>query len=332
MIQFAIHDGIAVITLDRPEKLNVFSGGMGVALGDAYARCDVDDAVRVVVLTGAGRAFCAGADMSPAADTFAGPESGPPGSERGSGSGSAYGPEPEPRSGSGLGSVSPAALASAYGPESKPEPGGRGCAPARAREFSASPVRPPAWAVRKPVIAAINGHAIGIGFTLAMQCDIRIVAEDAKLAIPQVRRGMVPDAQSHWTVPTATSRAVAADILLTGRTFRGSEALALGLASRALPAAEVLPAALEIARDIATNVHPVSAALTKRLLWADAGPDEVERLETAYHRILMGTEDAREGPRAWSERRAPRWTGTVTGAWDRVHEAETAKSSVQENK
>lgn len=323
MIQFAIHDGIAVITLDRPEKLNVFSGGMGIALGDAYARCDADDAVRVVVLTGAGRAFCAGADMSPAADTFAGPGSGSTGPEAGPepGSGSAYGPEP--RSGSGLGSVSTAA---AYGPESKPGPG------ARAREFSASPVRPPAWAVRKPVIAAINGHAIGIGFTLAMQCDIRIVAEDAKLAIPQVRRGMVPDAQSHWTVPTATSRAVAADILLTGRTFRGSEALALGLASRALPAAEVLPAALEIARDIATNVHPVSAALTKRLLWADAGPDEVERLETAYHRILMGTEDAREGPRAWSERRAPRWTGTVTGAWDRVHEAETAKSSVQENK
>ncbi|MFI6978069.1 enoyl-CoA hydratase/isomerase family protein [Embleya sp. NPDC050154] len=311
MIQFAIRDGIAVITLDRPEKLNVFSGGMGIALGDAYARCDADDAVRVVVLTGAGRAFCAGADMSPAADTFAGPE---------------------PRSGSGPGST--AAPGSAHGPEPKPKPGsgGRAPAPARAREFSASPVRPPAWAVRKPVIAAINGHAIGIGFTLAMQCDIRIVAEDAKLAIPQVRRGMVPDAQSHWTVPAATSRAVAADILLTGRTFRGSEALALGLASRALPAAEVLPAALEIARDIATNVHPVSAALTKRLLWADAGPDEVERLETAYHRILMGTEDAREGPRAWSERRAPRWTGTVTGAWDRVHEAETAKSSVQENK
>ncbi|WP_406281065.1 enoyl-CoA hydratase/isomerase family protein [Embleya sp. NBC_00896] len=272
MIQLVIHDGVAVVTLDRPDRLNVFSGGMGAALGDAYVRCDADDAVRAVVLTGAGTAFCAGADMTPSADSFAGPS---------------------------------------------------------ARTFSASPVRPPAWEVRKPVIAAINGHAIGIGFTLAMQCDIRIVAEDAKLAIPQTRRGMVPDAQSHWTVPAATSRAVAADILLTGRTFRGSEALALGLASRALPAAEVLPAALEIAHDIATNVHPVSAALTKRLLWADAGPDEVERLETAYHRVLMGTDDAKEGPRAWMERRAPRWTGTVSGAWDRVLEAE---SSVQENK
>ncbi|MFF7246073.1 enoyl-CoA hydratase/isomerase family protein [Embleya sp. NPDC008237] len=303
MIRFAIRDGVAVVTLDRPDLLNVFSGGMGIALGDAYARCDADDAVRAVVLTGAGRAFCAGADMSPAADTFAGPGEGS-GSGENSGSGSGSGPESRPGPGSGSG----------------------------ARAFSASPVQPPAWAVRKPVIAAINGHAIGIGFTLAMQCDIRIVAEDAKLAIPQVRRGMVPDAQSHWTVPTATSRAVAADILLTGRTFRGSEALALGLASRALPAAEVLPAAMEIAHDIATNVHPVSAALTKRLLWADAGRDEVERLETAYHRILMGTDDAREGPRAWSERRAPRWSGTVTGAWDRVREAESAESSVQENK
>ncbi|MFE3197352.1 enoyl-CoA hydratase/isomerase family protein [Embleya sp. NPDC059237] len=282
MIKFDIRDGVAVVTLDRPDKLNVFSGGMGSALGDAYARCDADDAVRAVVLTGAGRAFCAGADMSPEADSFAGP-----------------GPGPAPSAGGGVA--------------------------ARSREFSASPVRPAAWEVRKPVIAAINGHAIGIGFTLAMQCDIRLVAADAKLAIPQVRRGMVPDAQSHWTVPAATSRAVAADILLTGRTFRGAEAAVLGLVSRALPADEVLPAALEIARDIATNVHPMSAALTKRLLWADAGLDEVERLETAYHRVLMGTDDAREGPRAWSERRTPRWTGTVTGAWDGVLAAESSQ-------
>jgi enoyl-CoA hydratase/carnithine racemase len=274
VIQLAIHDGVAVVTLHRPDKLNVFSGGMGVELGAAYARCDADDVIRAIVLTGAGTAFCAGADMTPAADSFAEPT-------------------------------------------------------AARRPFTASPVQPPAWEVRKPVIAAVNGHAIGIGLTLAMQCDIRIVAEDAKLAIPQTRRGMVPDAQSHWTVPAATSRAVAADILLTGRTFRGAEAVALGLASRALPAAEVLPAALEIAHDIAANVHPVSAALTKRLLWANAGPAEVERLETAYHRILMGTDDAREGPRAWMERRSPQWTGTVTGTWDRVLEAE---SSVQENK
>lgn len=264
-----IADGVAVITLDRPDRMNVFSGGMGIALGAAYAQCDADDSVRAVVLTGAGRAFCAGADISPDSGSFD--------------------------------------------------------APREHREFSASPVEPPAWRIRKPVIAAVNGHAIGIGLTLAMECDIRYVAAEAKLAIPQVRRGMVPDARSHWTVAQAASRAVAADILLTGRTFPGTEALALGLASRVLPAGEVLPAALETARDIAANVNPLSAALSKRLLWRDhAEAERVERLETAYHRLLMGTPDAKEGPRAWMERRTPDWTSRVTADWDRVPEIEAA--------
>ncbi|MCF2526110.1 enoyl-CoA hydratase/isomerase family protein [Yinghuangia soli] len=268
-VRVDISAGVAVVTLDRPERLNVFSGGMGVALGAAYARCDADDRVRAVVLTGAGRAFCAGADLTPAAGAFD--------------------------------------------------------APKRAREFTASPVDPPAWRLRKPVIAAVNGHAIGIGFTLAMECDLRFVAADAKLAIPQVRRGMVPDARSHWTVTRAASQAVAADILLTGRTFLGTEAVALGLASRALPADEVLPAALAAARDIADNVNPLSAALSKRLLWLDSpGPDRVEALETAYHRLLMGSPDAKEGPRAWAERRVPEWTGRVSEEWDRVLDAERA--------
>lgn len=242
----------------------MFSGGMGVALGEAYSRCDADDSVRAVVLTGAGRAFCAGADIAPSSGSFDAPRS----------------------------------------------PG----------EFTASPVSPAAFRVRKPVIAAINGHAIGIGLTLALECDIRYVAEDAKLAVPQVRRGMVPDARSHWTLARATSRAVAADILLTGRTFLGAEAVALGVASRALPAAEVLPAAMETARDIADNVNPLSSALSKRLLWLDerGEADRVEELETAYHRLLMGTPDAKEGPKAWMERRTPEWTARVTEEWGRV--------------
>ncbi|MGW0662028.1 enoyl-CoA hydratase/isomerase family protein [Streptodolium elevatio] len=267
-VRLDIADGVAVITLDRPDRLNVFSGGMGVALGEAYARCDADDSVRAVVLTGAGRAFCAGADIAPSSGSFDAPRS----------------------------------------------PG----------EFTASPVSPPAFRVRKAVIAAVNGHAIGIGLTIALECDIRYVATDAKLAVPQVRRGMVPDARSHWTLARATSQAVAADILLTGRTFLGTEAVALGVASRALPADEVLPAALETARDIAANVNPLSSALSKRLLWLDeAGTgDRVEELETAYHRLLMGTPDAKEGPRAWMERRTPDWTSRVSEQWDRVLETE----------
>ena len=261
--------GVAVITLDRPDQLNVFTGQMGRELGAAYASCDGDDAVRAVVLTGAGRAFCAGADMTATADSFGAPPEG----------------------------------------------------------FSASPVQPPAWEVRKPVIAAINGHAIGIGLTLTLQCDIRLVAAEAKLAIPQVRRGMLGDAQSHWNLRHATSLAVAADVLLTGRTFLGDEAVRMGIASRALPAAEVLPAALAIAHDIAEHCAPLSLALSKRLLWSDADRDQVGRLETAYHRLLMGTPDAAEGPRAWTERRPPQWALRVGDEWSRVIAVEDTCSS-----
>jgi enoyl-CoA hydratase/carnithine racemase len=250
-----VDDGVAVVTLNRPEKLNAFSGRMGAELGQAYADADADEAVRAVVVTGAGRAFCAGADLDPGGDTFGAP----------------------------------------------------------GEAFTASPVRPRAWEVRKPVIAAINGHAIGIGLTLAMQCDIRIVADDAQLAFAHVRRGVLPDAQSHWTVPRAIGFARAADLLLTGRTFTGTEAVELGIATRALNPTDVLAAALDLARDIAVHAAPQSVALSKRLLWASAAldADEVERLETDFHHVVMGAADAREGVLAWVEKRDPRWTGRV---------------------
>lgn len=262
VVRVDVDRGVAVVTLDRPDQLNVFSAAMARGLSDAYATLDADDDVRAIVVTGAGRAFCAGADMSPEAGSFAAP----------------------------------------------------------GHVFSASPVDPPAFRLRKLVIAAVNGHAIGIGLTLALQCDIRYVAADAKLAIPQVRRGMLGDAHSHWTLRRLTSLATAADVLLTGRTFLGEEAVRLGIATRALPADEVLSAALATARDVADNCAPLSVALSKRLLWADLGPDETERLETAYHRLLMGTPDAAEGPRAWTEKRAPEWTARVTDEWSKVEE------------
>src|SRR5690606_34223104 len=104
--------------------------------------------------------------------------------------------------------------------------------------FTASPIDPTAWQVRKLVIAAVNGHAIGIGLTIALQCDLRYVAEQATLSVPQVRRGMVGDAASHWTLSRLAGRGVAADLLLTGRSVSGAEALALGIANRVLPAEE----------------------------------------------------------------------------------------------
>jgi enoyl-CoA hydratase/carnithine racemase len=250
-------DGVAVITLQRPERLNAFTGRMGRELGEAYRACDADDDVRAVVVTGAGRAFCAGADLAGGAETFAAAEG---------------------------------------------------------ADFSAAGVDPPAWRVRKLVVAAVNGSAVGIGLTLACQCDVRLFAQEGRYGVQQVRRGVVPDAYSHWTLPRLVGLARAADVLLTGRTFDGGEALALGLASRVLPAAEVLPAALALARDVAQNASPVSVALSKRLLWQsfELSWQEVGQRETALHQRLMGSADAREGPLAWLERREPRWTLRVS--------------------
>ncbi|WP_327140416.1 enoyl-CoA hydratase/isomerase family protein [Nocardia sp. NBC_01327] len=257
-----IAGGVAVVTLNRPERRNAFTSAMGRALGQAYRELDADDAVRVLVLTGAPPAFCAGADLSGGGDTFGSPDS---------------------------------------------------------AAFSASPVDPPAYALRKPVIAAVNGHAIGIGMTLAMQADIRILATDARYAIPQVRLGVLPDATAHWTVARVAGMAVAADILLSGRAFDGAEACRLGLASRSLPAAEVLPAALEMARDMAVNTAPMSAALCKRLLWDTAihgyHPSYVAELETELHLRVMGRPDAAEGVHARLEHRDPVWSARLSAEW-----------------
>jgi enoyl-CoA hydratase/carnithine racemase len=261
-LRVEVDRAVAVVTLDRPERRNAFTGAMGESLGRAYRRCDEDDAIRAVVVTGAGGAFCAGADLTPAGDTFASPTG-------------------------------------------------------ASRPFTSSPVRPPAWAVRKPVIAAVNGHAIGIGLTLAMQCDLRILAEGATYGFVHVRRGVIPDAHSHWTVPRAVGFAAAADLLLTGRHFSADEGVAMGLASRALPSDAVLPAALEIARDIAVNTAPLSVAISKRILWASPAlsAEEVDQLETTMHEHVMGAADAREGVLAFLERRAPRWSLSPTKDW-----------------
>ena len=132
-----------------------------------------------------------------------------------------------------------------------------------------------------------------------------------------VRRGVIPDAYSHWTVPRAIGFARTAELFLTGRKLGGDEAFEVGLASRVLPAADVLPAALEIARDIATNVAPLSAALCKRLLWEGGAPgaQTVGRKETALHHVVMGQPDALEGVMAFLERREPRWQLRVGEHW-----------------
>ena len=255
-ILLAVHDGVATITLNRPKRMNAFTFALGAELESAYGRCDLDDTVRAVVLTGAGKAFCAGADMGGGDETFDDVEGGRRAAARGSG----------------------------------------------VRRLAA-------WQVRKPVVAAINGHAVGVGLTLAMQCDLRIVARDAKLAFAFVRRGIIPELGSHAILPRVIGFSRAADLLLSGRTFRGDEAAELGLASESLPADEVLPRALEWARDVADNAAPVSVAIAKRLLWE--GVTETPAETMAKERPLLAwvgkQVDAAEGVRSFLERRPPRW-------------------------
>ena len=249
-----ISDGVALLTLNRPERRNAYTAEMGARLSAAYAECDADDAVRAIVVTGAGSAFCAGADFSGETSPFDAP----------------------------------------------------------AGDFTASPIDPAAFELRTPVIAAVNGHAVGIGLTIALQADIRVMALHAKYAVPQARLGVLGDCASHWTLPLLAGVGTAAELLLTGRTFDGVEALAMGIANHALPGDQVLERARTIAGDIAVNVAPMSAALSKRLLWDTVmngfGPRRVAELETEAHLRVMGSPDAAEGAAAHLEKRAPRWS------------------------
>ena len=255
---------VAVLTLDRAEQLNTFTGALGAELEVAYRDADADDAVRAVVLTGAGRAFCAGADFSDGAAVFD--------------------------------------------------------APADGAGFRSDPFTFHAWDVRKPVIAAVNGHAVGIGLTMALQCDLRYVAAGAKLGIVQNRRGINPDLRSHWILPRLVGHARATELLLTGRMFSGADAAEWGIALEALPTGEaVLDRALEAAHDVATHTAPRSVAASKAILWRSPAPssDEVDAWERAVHLALMGTPDTTEGVRAWMEKRDPRWEGTLADGWPR---------------
>ena len=256
-------DGVALITLNRPDVMNACSGDLLQGLADAYRRCDEDDDIRAVVVTGAGRAFCAGADMSDAEKTF---------------------------DVSGSGGFD---------------------------DFSAAGCAVPAFSIRKIVVAAVNGHAIGLGMTLAMQCDLRIFAREGKYGIVQVRRGVMGDAYAHWTMVRLVGLARAAEIMLTGKTFTGDEIEALGVANRVVPADEVLPTALEIARDTAIHAAPLSVAVSKKLLWEsnELTAAEVEHKETELHKHIMPRPDAIEGPVSHVQRRAPEWQGRVSRDW-----------------
>lgn len=264
-ILFEVQDRIATITLNRPEHLNAWNAVMNRELGLAMLSCDQDDEIRAVVVTGAGRAFCAGSDLSAGERAFDG-----------------FSTEKD----------------ETLKEEERRYHGYTGPFP---------------WQIRKPVFAAINGHAIGVGITYPMTCDVRIVAEDAKVQFAFVRRGVLPELWSHKIVPQIAGLSNAADLLLTGRMIRGRELVDLGLASAALPADQVLEATTERAREV-LRAAPVSVAISKQLLWKglNASFPELGPEESLLFRWTSARADAQEGVASFLEKREPDWKLSVT--------------------
>ncbi|MFP6641755.1 MAG: crotonase/enoyl-CoA hydratase family protein [Myxococcota bacterium] len=265
-----LSDGILTVTLNRPEKLNAFTVQMMLDLIDVYDQADEDDAVRVVVVTGAGRGFCAGADLSSGADTFESPKQ------------SGFSP-------------------GAKGREA-PRDGG-GCLTLRTFEC------------RKPVVAAINGAAVGVGVTQTLPMDIRLASEKAKFGFVFARRGLVPEAASSWFLPRIVGIAKSMEWVSTGRIFGAEEALSAGLVSEVLPPDGLLPRALELAGEIAANTSAVSIALSRQMLWRMLGaahPMEAHRIDSRAIDYLGSAPDAREGVESFLEKRPPRFSMKVS--------------------
>ena len=261
-ILYSVEDGIATITLNRPEKLNAFTNTMRLELIAAFDRIDADDDVRAVIVTGAGRAFCAGADLSAGAKTF------------------------------------DYAARGAIAAEKKRRNGG-GTVTLRIFEC------------KKPVIAAVNGPAVGVGATMQLPMDIRLAAEGARFGFVFTRRGVVPEACSSWFLPRLVGIQQALDWVLTGRVFDAREALAGRLVKQVLPEAELLPAARAIAREIADNTSAVSVALARQMLWRMLGADHpmaAHRVDSAGIQMMGRSPDAYEGVASFLEKRRPRFT------------------------
>jgi enoyl-CoA hydratase/carnithine racemase len=258
-ITYAVASGVATITLNRPERLNALTPRMADELIDACDHLDDDDAVRAVVVTGAGRAFCAGADLS-----------GPGHFDR-----------------SGL-------------TEAPPTEAGR-----VAMRFYAS---------RKPLIAAINGHAVGAGITMTLAMDIRLIATPARVGFVFTRRGLVSEAGSTWFLPRLVGPAQAAEWLYTGRLIEAAEAARAGLALGPYEPDQLMAEANRIAGDIATHSAPVAVATTRALLRAMAvggSPMQAHIAESRAIFALGRTPDAREGVDAFLNKRDPHFTGSV---------------------
>jgi enoyl-CoA hydratase/carnithine racemase len=269
-LRYAVADGIATITLDRPERRNAFTAVMAAELAAAAGAADADDAVRVVVVTGAGRAFCAGADLGGGEGTF---------SDRGA----------------------------------RPDPVPRGTVDGVPRDWGGIASLPFA-ALRKPVIAAVNGPAVGIGATMTLPMDVRIAAESARFGFVFPRRGIVPEAASSWFLPRVVGISQAMEWVATGRVFDADEALRGRLVSRVVPDADLLPAAHALAREIADNTSGVAVGAARQLLWSMLGapsPWDAHRAESRALVELGAGPDAAEGVASFLEKRPPRFAARL---------------------
>ncbi|WP_043723902.1 crotonase/enoyl-CoA hydratase family protein [Nocardia asiatica] len=261
-IRLDVADAIATITLDRPQQLNAFTTAMGRELIDAFDTCDRDDRIRAVVITGAGRAFCAGADLSAGAETFAAGDQDAAASFR-----------------DGGGEVV-------------------------LRMFESS----------KPIIAAVNGPAVGVGITMTLAADFRLAVDHARIGFVFNRRGIVPESCSSWFLPRLVPMQTALDWVYSGRLVEAGEALDAGLFSALHPADALLDEAHALARRVTEHSAPVSVALSRQMLWRNLGSEHpmiAHRVESRgiYHR--GASEDAREGVTAFLEKRPARFPDSV---------------------
>ncbi len=254
-IRAEVSEQVLTITLNRPDRLNAWTATMGRELTDAFDRADADDEVRAVVITGAGRGFCAGADLAGGGDTFDWRERESAGTV--------------PRDNGGQFSL---------------------------RVFGCT----------KPVIAAINGPAVGVGATMTLPMDVRLAADTARMGFVFARRGIVPEACSSWFLPRVVGISRAMEWVATGRVFSAQEALEAGLVRSLHPPDQLLDAAYDLAREIAENTAPVSVALARRMLWTMLGAEHPMLAHRADSRGMFSrgqSADAREGVTAFLEKR-----------------------------
>lgn len=271
-IKYEVADNILTLTLNRPDKLNAFTGQMMFEMIDAFDKADADDDVRAIIVTGEGRAFCAGADLSAGAKTFDYAER----EDR---------PEKQGTPVKANGEID-------WSHESVRDGGGR----LTLRIFESL----------KPVIGAINGPAVGVGVTMQLPMDIRLASDTAKFGFVFARRGIVPEACSSWFLPRVVGISQALEWTYSGRVFGAEEALKGGLVRSLHKPEDLLPAARAIAREIADNTAAVSVSLTRQMLWRMLGADhpmEAHKVDSRAIYARGASADAKEGVMSFLEKR-----------------------------